>query len=53
MKIAEGSIHEIKIDSTGASVFISQGDDRWIKIHIDDLPELIKELTRISKGEEE
>lgn len=51
MKIAEGSTCEVRIEESGASVFIAQGDDRWIKIHVDNLPELIKELERISKSE--
>ena len=52
MKIAEGSKCEIEVICAPKSgkVFICQDNDA-IAIHIDDIPELIKELERISKGE--
>jgi hypothetical protein len=51
MVIGGGSTHEIRIESSDARIYIYQNIDRWVKIHIDDIPELIKELERISKDE--
>lgn len=48
IKIAEGSTHEIRIESAGVSVFISQGDDRWVKVHMDDVTLLAAEILRIA-----
>lgn len=44
MKIAEGSIDEFRIEVVGNRVLICQGDDRWIRIHVEDLPKLLEVL---------
>lgn len=52
MKIAEGSRYEIIVREFQALVqIISQNSGEGVLIHIDDIPELIKELKRISKDE--
>jgi hypothetical protein len=54
-KIAEGSTYGIEVEEKGATIFFTQlyttNEDRWVRIHFDDIPELIKELERISKDE--
>ena len=52
MKIAEGSTFEFEIIDEANRVLIHQ-DNHWVKIHIDDLQKIIKELDRISRGENE
>lgn len=54
VKIAEGSTCEIEVvyKPSKAKVFIYQDDDT-LMISIDDIPELIKELDKISRGENE
>lgn len=51
MKIAEGSTCEFEVIVYGSKIELSQQRMDSIIIHVDDIPELIKELERISKGE--
>jgi hypothetical protein len=54
MKIAEGSTCEIEViyRPNKAKIFIYQDDDA-VMISIDDIPELINVLDKISRGESE
>jgi len=45
MVIGGGSVVEIKLETTNSTVILNQGD-AWVKVHIDDIPELIAFLRK-------
>jgi hypothetical protein len=56
IKVAEGSTHGIEITQKGATIFITQlytsSEDRWVRVHYDDIPALIRALGGVPKNEE-
>jgi hypothetical protein len=50
MIIGGGSTTELRIETTNNSMIINQGDN-WVKVHIDDIEELIYAMEKFRIGD--